>query len=199
MASGSRCLSMVLTFSGKRGDNMPYFDKIPPKATRARLIEMLQAEQAYSVLVEKREKRRVGELLEANNRYLERARAAEHSLRTCTHENSVLADKLVEMRDEMDALITQNLEETTWLRMGKAQAEKERDGFIENAKGWARVYADYRQKTELNLFTINGWVKNLQSYAKAGMLIDAVLWLGAFLVIMGALPPLFPELPWWWK
>jgi hypothetical protein len=190
---------MVLTFFGKRGDNMPFFDRIPPKATKARLIEMLNQEQRYSNVVEITAKQRVGDLLEANNRYLERARASEQSLRECEAAIDKLKDELAELRGEKDALVIQNLEETTWLRMSKAQVEKQRDGYIDDAKGWARVYADYRQKTEIKLFTINERIKNLRAYAITGLALDAVLWFGAFLVLMGALPPMFPELPWWWK
>jgi ribosomal protein L29 len=190
---------MALTFFGKRGDNMPYFDRIPPKATRARLIEMLNQEQRYSNMIEITSKQRVGDLLEANNRYLERARASEQSLRECEAAIDKLKDELAELRGEKDALVIQNLEETTWLRMAKNSAIQDRDTWINEAKSWAKLYVELRQQTELGAFQVNKWVKNLQTFAITGMAIDAILCFGALLIIMGALPPMFPELPWWWK
>lgn len=64
---------------------------------------------------------------------------------------------------------------------------------------WALEYAEVRQKFEANYTKFKEWVAGVQGYARVAFILDVILVFIGFLIMMGAVPPIFPNLPWWWK
>jgi hypothetical protein len=191
-----------------------YYGRFDPKATKAQLWAYLEAEVAFAKQQDKLAKRnyenfikRRNDLLEANNRYLERARNAEAGQRVAQREMMEALDRIDFMQGEYDAAVNQHLEQDTWARMEIERLKREisdwekvvSDWQIE-AKAWASMYGIQRQHHEAEYAKVNKWIKRLSELARFRLFVfDLPLAVIGFLVMAGAVPPIFPDFPWWWK
>lgn len=150
-----------------------------------------------------------GELEKTRQRAVAAEQEAEHYANKCgdlRRQLDASNDRIDFMQGEYDAAVRQHLEQDTWARMEiekwKAEANAanvEVGRWMNEAKKWAGMFARNRTTAEDNQRRVWVWVKELQGYARGMFVIDIILILGAFAVILGIVPPMFADLPWWWK
>ena len=90
--------------------------------------------------------RRRDDLLEANNRYLERARNAEAGQRVAEREMMAALDRIDFMQGEYDAAVRQHLEQDTWARM---EIEKQKARAAEFQREYLRTINRVRRLYDL--------------------------------------------------
>ena len=184
-----------------------YHGRFNPKATKAQLWNYLEEEVAFAKQQDKLAQRnyenliqRRNDLLEANNRYLERARNAEAGQRVAEREMMAALDRIDFMQGEYDAAVRQHLEQDTWARMEIEKQKALVADWQEEAKAWAEMYGKERQRNEAEYTKVNKWLKQVSLLARQTLFFfDLPILFLAFLVLMGALPPWFPDFNWWWK
>lgn len=113
---------------------------------------------------------------------------------------------LTRRRDDLLAANNRYLERARNAEYAKVNAEQElrtaldmSDDWQREATMWAQMYGEQRQHHETQFAKANKWLREVSGYAKLIFLFDAVVLVVGMLVIAGAVPPVFPELPWWWK
>lgn len=142
--------------------------------------------------------RRRDDLLEANNRYLERARNAEAGQRVAEREMMAALDRIDFMQGEYDAAVRQHLEQDTWARMEIEKQKALVADWQEEAKAWAEMYGKERQHNEAEYAKVNKWIKRLSELARFQLLaFDLPICIAAFLVLVGAVPPIVDLFGWW--
>lgn len=130
-----------------------YHGRFNPKATKAQLWNYLEEEVAFAKQQDKLAQRnyenliqRRNDLLEANNRYLERARNAEAGQRVAEREMMAALDRIDFMQGEYDAAVRQHLEQDTWARM---EIEKQKARAAEFQREYLRTINRVRRLYDL--------------------------------------------------
>lgn len=172
---------------------MAHHDKIPPKATKAELIEMIKKEREYRDANDLYYQNRVKNLITNMNLIADHAHKVEHEY--TVHQGQVAEkdsqlmetmDRLDELQGEYNAAVTQHLEQDTWARMEIERQKKLVEWWMGESVRWAGKHGAYRQTVENHSRELTAWTDKMQALAKAGLVLDLVIWVCAVLYVMVA-------------